>query len=141
MHNFRFLFASTLFFISSIGLAEEIFLTDVPSRVFVNGGQTDFDAIYDQENLAEDVEQLFNRGVLFHDYTLEIHPTSNFQTYWSVFQKRWFAVDLNQDGIKELLMIGKVTAMEEKEYLEVWVKDASGNYKNKFVVICYDLSY
>jgi hypothetical protein len=130
-----------LFLFSSIGYAEEIFLTDVPSDVFVNGGRTDFDAIINQEDVALEVEQLFKRGVLFHDYTLEIHPNSNFKTYWSVFQKRWFAVDLNNDGVIELIMIGKVTAMEEKEYLEIWVKDADDIYQKNFAEVGKPLAY
>lgn len=102
--------------------ANSISLVDVPVDVFVNKGKTNFDSIFYKTEIESMVKELFEEGILYHDYTLEIHPNSNFKTYWSVFKDKWNLVDLNNDGNGELIMQGLTTVFDEKEFIEIYKK-------------------
>lgn len=106
--------------------AESISLPEVPAHIFVNKGKTNFDSIFQQTGIGEMVEEAFNQEILYHDYTREVHPNSDFQTYWSVFENRWSAVDIDKDGKEELIMQGKSTVLDEKEYVEIYKKSKEG---------------
>jgi hypothetical protein len=100
--------------------ANSISLVDVPVDVFVNKGKTNFDSIFYKTEIESLVKELFEEGILYHDYTLEVHPNSNFKTYWSVFKDKWNLVDLNNDGNGELIMQGLTTVFDEKEFVEIY---------------------
>ena len=102
--------------------ANSISLVDVPVDVFVNKGKTNFDSIFYKTEIESLVKELFEEGILYHDYTLEVHPNSNFKTYWSVFKDKWNLVDLNNDGNGELIMQGLTTVFDEKEFVEIYNK-------------------
>lgn len=106
--------------------AGSISLVDIPSHVFVNNGKTNFDSIFQRDKVESLVQELFNQQTLYHDYTLEIQPNSNFKTYWSVFEKRWNVIDLDNDGIPELIMQGQTSTLDEKEYVEIYKKTNEG---------------
>jgi hypothetical protein len=120
--------------------ANETILTDVPAHVFVNNGKTNFDSLFLNMDIEPIVKKLFEQGELFHDYTLEVHPTSNFQTYWSVFKSRWKAIDMNNDGVAELIMAGRTSSMDQKEYVEIYTLEDS-KYKRKFAEVGKLLAY
>lgn len=122
----RFVFVLFLILTAFISRAETITLVDIPSTVFVNKGKTNFDSILHRENIKEKVEELFNQKILYHDYTLEVHPNSNFKTYWSVFQNKWSTIDLNNDGNHEMILQGHISAFDEKEYIEIYKQAPSG---------------
>lgn len=102
--------------------ANTISLVDVPVDVFVNKGKTNFDSVFYKTEIESLVKELFEEGILYHDYTLEVHPNSNFKTYWSVFKDKWSLVDLNNDGNGELIMQGLTTVFDEKEFVEIYNK-------------------
>lgn len=102
--------------------ANSISLVDVPVDVFVNKGKTNFDSIFYKTEIESLVKELFEEGILYHDYTLEVHPNSNFKTYWSVFKDKWNLIDLNNDGNGELIMQGLTTVFDEKEFVEIYNK-------------------
>lgn len=118
----RFILLILLAFTSLASRAESISLVDVPPHVFVNNGTTNFDSIFYKTEIQSLVHELFNQQILNHDYTLEVHPNSNFKTYWSVFEERWNIIDLNNDGIGELIMQGQISSFDEKEYVEIYKK-------------------
>jgi hypothetical protein len=119
----RVIFGLLLILIATISRAETISLVDIPSHVFVHQGKTNFDSLIHHNDLVEKVEALFNQELLYHDYTLEVHPNSNFKTYWSVFEKNWGVIDLNNDGVYELIFQGRVSSFDEKEYVEIFKKN------------------
>lgn len=127
----------TVFLLSSLLLfhslnAQEAILKDVPAHVFVNHGKTNFDSVFVNVDLEPIVKDIFHQGILFHDYTLEVHPSSNFQTYWSVFKVRWFAVDMKNDGDLVYIMLGKTSSLDEKEYVEIYTRGSDQKYHRSF---------
>jgi len=107
-------------------MASTLSLVDVPANVFVNKGKTNLDSIFHRTGVESAVQEVFNQRILYHDYTLEINPNSNFETYWSVFENRWNFVDLNNDGTYELIMQGQNTNLDEKEFVEMYKKSTNG---------------
>jgi hypothetical protein len=118
----RFILFISIFLAGFFSNANSISLVDVPVNVFVNGGKTNFDSIFHKTEIQSLVKEIFEEGILFHDYTLEVHPNSNFKTYWSVFQDKWNIVDLNNDGEGELILQGLTTTFDEKEFVEIYKK-------------------
>lgn len=118
----RTLLLLSFLFNFSLAWSESITLVDIPVHVFVNGGATKLDSVLLQTETKSSVKEIFDQQILYHDYTLEVHPNSNFETYWSVFEPRWSKVDLNNDGTFELIMRGKNTVLDEKEYVEIYKK-------------------
>lgn len=118
----RFILFISIILAGFFSNANSISLVDVPVNVFVNGGKTNFDSIFHKTEIQSLVKEIFEEGILFHDYTLEVHPNSNFKTYWSVFQDKWNIVDLNNDGEGELILQGLTTAFDEKEFVEIYKK-------------------
>ena len=135
-------FISSIFFliISTYCIGKTTSLTDIPFHIFFPNGKSDFNKIFIHHNIKEEVEKIYNQSILFHEYTKEIQPNSNFNVYWSVYENQWNAVDLDQNGINELIFNGLTSYQDEKEYLEIY-QISDGKYSQIYAEIGKLLAY
>lgn len=97
---YPFLFSVFLINSSLFGMTYE-----TPESFFINNAKTDFETIFikNNEELQKCVRQLFDNDLLNHDLTKAYDLEAKFEKYWTKYETSWHLLDLNNDGVFELL--------------------------------------
>jgi hypothetical protein len=76
-----------------------------PESFFINNAKTDFESIFikNSDELQKSVNQLFDSDLLNHDLTKAYDLEAKFDKYWAKYESSWHLLDLNNDGVFELL--------------------------------------
>lgn len=108
---------------------------ETPESFFVNNAKTDFESIFikNKEELQKSVKQLFDNDLLNHDLTRAYDIEAKFENYWAKYESSWHLLDLNNDGVFELLFNN---SSDEPEHLsfELFKKE-----KQKYQAIYFQI--
>ena len=97
-------------------------MTRVDPTLFIANPETDLDKVtVTNEALKKSmVNYLFDADLLDHVGTKAYDTQAVFDTYYTQFSALYRLVDLNNDGLPELIFNGFVSSDDDKEYLEIY---------------------
>ena len=111
-------------FFSSLcfSLVASVTMTRVDPTLFIANPETDLDKVtVTNEALKKSmVNYLFDADLLDHVGTKAYDTQAVFDTYYTQFSALYRLVDLNNDGLPELIFNGFVSSDDDKEYLEIY---------------------
>ena len=97
-------------------------MTRVDPGLFIANPETDLDTVtVTNEALKRSmVKYLFDVDLLDHVGTKAYVTQAVFDTYYTQFSALYRLIDLNNDGLPELIFNGFVSSDDDKEYLEIY---------------------
>lgn len=100
----------------------EVEMTRVDPRLFIFQPKTNFDSItLSNEALkSKMIEYLFVNDLIDHQGTKAYNPGAQFVSYYKQYKDLYKLMDLNRDGIPELLFNGYVSETDDREHVEIW---------------------
>ena len=111
-------------FFSSLcfSLVASVTMTRVDPALFIANPETDLDKVtVTNEALKRSmVKYLFDVDLLDHVGTKAYVTQAVFDTYYTQFSALYRLIDLNNDGLPELIFNGFVSSDDDKEYLEIY---------------------
>ncbi len=111
-------------FFSSLcfSLVASVTMTRVDPALFIANPETDLDKVtVTNEALKKSmVNYLFDSDLLDHVGTKAYDTQAVFDTYYKQFSALYRLIDLNNDGLPELIFNGFVSSDDDKEYLEIY---------------------
>ena len=111
-------------FFSSLcfSLVASVTMTRVDPTLFIANPETDLDKVtITNEALKRSmVNYLFDSDLLDHVGTKAYDTQAVFDTYYTQFSDLYCLIDLNNDGLPELIFNGFVSSDDDKEYLEIY---------------------
>ena len=111
-------------FFSSLcfSLVASVTMTRVDPTLFIENPETDLDKVtVTNEALKRSmVNYLFDADLLDHVGTKAYDTQAVFDTYYKQFSALYRLIDLNNDGLPELIFNGFVSSDDDKEYLEIY---------------------
>lgn len=111
-------------FFSSLcfSLVASVTMTRVDPTLFIANPETDLDKVtVTNEALKRSmVKYLFDADLLDHVGTKAYDTQAVFDTYYTQFSALYRLIDLNSDGLPELIFNGFVSSDDDKEYLEIY---------------------
>lgn len=111
-------------FFSSLcfSLVASLTMTRVDPTLFIANPETDLDKVtVTNEALKKSmVKYLFDADLLDHVGTKAYDTQAVFDTYYKQFSAFYRLIDLNNDGLPELIFNGFVSSDDDKEYLEIY---------------------
>ena len=93
----------------------------VSAAIFVNGGLTDFSILFKSTDseLKSKVQVLFDEDCLDHPFSKAYDQNATFQHYWQSNEKLWYSLDMNKDGVNELIFQSELNS-NESESIEIY---------------------
>ena len=93
----------------------------VSAAIFVNGGLTDFSILFKSTDseLKTKVQVLFDEDCLDHPFSKAYDENATFQNYWQSNEKLWHSLDINKDGVNELIFQSELNS-NESESIEIY---------------------
>lgn len=112
----------TFFSSFCFSLVASVTMTRVDPTLFIANPETDLDKVtVTNEALKKSmVNYLFDADLLDHVGTKAYDTQAVFDTYYTQFSALYRLVDLNNDGLPELIFNGFVSSDDDKEYLEIY---------------------
>jgi hypothetical protein len=112
----------TLFSSFCFSLVASVTMTRVDPTLFIVNPETDLDKVtVTNEALKRSmVNYLFDTDLLDHVGTKAYDTQAVFDTYYKQFSDLYRLIDLNNDGLPELIFNGFVSSDDDKEYLEIY---------------------
>ena len=111
-------------FFSSLcfSLVASVTMTRVDPALFIANPETDLDKVtVTNEALKKSmVNYLFDADLLDHVGTKAYDTQAVFNNYYTQFSALYRLIDLNNDGLPELIFNGFVSSDDDKEYLEIY---------------------
>ncbi len=100
----------------------EVEMTRVNPALFIHRPQTNFDSItLSNEPLkSKMMEYLFENELIDHEGSKAYNPNAAFIHYYKQYKSLYRLIDLNRDGIPELVFNGFVSETDDREHLEIW---------------------
>ncbi|MBP5984058.1 MAG: hypothetical protein KA734_10060 [Fluviicola sp.] len=112
----------TFFSSFCFSLVASVTMTRVDPTLFIANPETDLDKVtVTNEALKRSmVKYLFDADLLDHVGTKAYDTQAVFDTYYTQFSALYRLIDLNSDGLPELIFNGFVSSDDDKEYLEIY---------------------
>lgn len=112
----------TFFSSFCFSLVASVTMTRVDPTLFIANPETDLDKVtVTNEALKRSmVNYLFDADLLDHVGTKAYDTQAVFDTYYKQFSALYRLIDLNNDGLPELIFNGFVSSDDDKEYLEIY---------------------
>lgn len=112
----------TLFSSLCFSLVASVTMTRVDPTLFIANPETDLDKVtVTNEALKRSmVNYLFDADLLDHVGTKAYDTQAVFDKYYTQFSALYRLIDLNNDGLPELIFNGFVSSDDDKEYLEIY---------------------
>jgi hypothetical protein len=112
----------TFFSSFCFSLVASVTMTRVDPTIFIANPETDLDKVtVTNEALKRSmVKYLFDADLLDHVGTKAYDTQAVFDTYYTQFSALYRLIDLNNDGLPELIFNGFVSSDDYKEYLEIY---------------------
>lgn len=112
----------TFFSSFCFSLVASVTMTRVDPTLFIANPETDLDKVtVTNEALKRSmVKYLFDADLLDHVGTKAYDTQAVFDTYYTQFSALYRLIDLNNDGLPELIFNGFVSSDDDKEYLEIY---------------------
>ncbi len=112
----------TLFSSFCFSLVASVTMTRVDPTLFIANPETDLDKVtVTNEALKKSmVNYLFDADLLDHVGTKAYDTQAVFDKYYTQFSAFYRLIDLNYDGLPELIFNGFVSSDDDKEYLEIY---------------------
>lgn len=112
----------TLFSSFCFSLVASVTMTRVDPTLFIANPETDLDKVtITNEALKRSmVKYLFDADLLDHVGTKAYDNQAVFDKYYTQFSALYRLIDLNNDGLPELIFNGFVSSDDDKEYLEIY---------------------
>jgi hypothetical protein len=111
-------------FFSSLcfSLVASVTMTRVDPTLFIANPETDLDKVTVTNKALKKsmVNYLFDADLLDHVGTKAYDTQAVFDTYYKQFSALYRLIDLNNDGLPELIFNGFVSSDDDKEYLEIY---------------------
>lgn len=111
-------------FFSSLcfSLVASVTMTRVDPTLFIANPETDLDKVTVTNDALKRsmVKYLFDADLLDHVGTKAYDTQAVFDTYYKQFSALYRLIDLNNDGLPELIFNGFVSSDDDKEYLEIY---------------------
>lgn len=103
-------------------LVASVTMTRVDPTLFIANPETDLDKVtVTNEALKKSmVNYLFDADLLDHVGTKAYDTQAIFDKYYTQFSALYRLIDLNNDGLPELIFNGFVSSDDDKEYLEIY---------------------
>ncbi len=94
----------------------------IDPSIFIPNCKTDFSAIASKNEKEKEVlvKKLFDLEMIDHFLTKSYDLNAKFSDYYTVFSKNYLLIDLNNDGVNELVFSGRVTQEVESEQLSIF---------------------
>lgn len=112
----------TLFSSFCFSLVASVTMTRVDPTLFIANPETDLDKVTVTNEVLKKsmVNYLFDSDLLDHVGTKAYDTQAVFDTYYTQFSALYRLIDLNNDGLPELIFNGFVSSDDDKEYLEIY---------------------
>ena len=112
----------TFFSSFCFSLVASVTMARVDPTLFIANPETDLDKVtVTNEALKKSmVNYLFDADLLDHVGTKAYDTQAVFDTYYKQFSALYRLIDLNNDGLPELIFNGFVSSDDDKEYLEIY---------------------
>ena len=96
---------------------------EINSLNFINDGNENLETIFIESNQTKkNVELLFNLDRLDHEFTKAFNLDAKFTDYWNKNKFNWHFIDLNNDGVFELIFSANPSGKnDEYSSIEVYV--------------------
>lgn len=118
----RYLLLNISFLLTSVFSYSNADMPRIPASIFVNGGQTDFSILFKSidKELKNKVQLLFDEDRLDHSLSKAYDVEAVFDRYWKENEKLWHSLDVNKDGVNELIYLSILSETNESESFEIY---------------------
>lgn len=104
----------------------------IPVEKVVEGAQTDIAKFQsDTQEMAANVKELFEADMLDHEGSKAFDSQASFENYWRRYRPYWYRLDVDRDGVFELIFSGPAIKSDEKEYFHLFVRQ-KGKWVNPY---------
>jgi hypothetical protein len=112
----------TFFSSFCFSLVASVTMTRVDPTLFIANPETDLDKVTVTNEVLKRsmVNYLFDADLLDHVGTKAYDTQAVFDKYYTQFSALYRLIDLNNDGLPELIFNGFVSSDDDKEYLEIY---------------------
>lgn len=102
-------------------------MTRVNPSIFIHQPLVDFETItVNDESLKEQwVRRLFNEDIINHEGSKAYNSEAKFETYWILYKMNYRLIDINKDGVNELIFNGLISKEDDRERLEIYTIEST----------------
>lgn len=125
-----------------VKLLASVDMTRIRAGLFIPQPETDFTIVElaDTKLKKKLVRELFDQDLLNHEGTKAYDMNASFEAYYRLFSARYHIIDMNADGIPEIIFSGYVTSDDDRERFEVYVR-SKGKLQRMYDQIGHLLAY
>lgn len=97
-------------------------MTRIKAELFIAQPRTSFDSIVRKDPMLKKqlIQQLFDKDMVNHELSKAFSADARFDAYYTHFEKSYQLIDMDQDGVFELVFSGFVSRDDEKEHFEIY---------------------
>lgn len=127
----KLILIATLLF-HTLVVSASVNMVDIPVDIFFPNSRQNFDSIFinNENELKDAVLTVYNKGEIGHEFSKAYDKNATFEKYFAYYKTNYNLLDINNDGVLELIFNGSISTSEEKELFEIFALDANKQYSS-----------